>query len=205
MMASQQVVYILSKDPHLIEHLQSIDNAQFVTKAVNSLQALKEVACQGLVIVDVGCIRWGAQDWVRFFQEHLVLVASLKPTDSEGQQALVMGAKAYTHAYSSAEQWRRVLEHVLEGQVWLGASLLSRLLNQIATASTNQDTLWQQHLTAREIEVAQRAGRGFSNQQIAQDLDISERTVRAHLSSVFAKLNVEDRLSLALLIHGLLE
>lgn len=203
-MAIKQVVYILSKDPHLIQHLETIENAQFVTQAVNSLQELTETAKRQLVIVDVDCIHWGAEEWVQFFQDHLVLVASLKPTDSEGQRAFVMGAKAYTHAYSSPEQWRRVLEHVLDGQVWLGASLLSRLLNQISTALPSTSTQWQKDLTPREIEVAQQAARGLSNQQIAQALAISERTVRAHLSSVFTKLGVEDRLSLALLIHGLL-
>ncbi|HLS21367.1 MAG TPA: response regulator transcription factor [Paenalcaligenes sp.] len=204
-MTEKHVVYILSKDPHLIRHLEGIKDAQFVTKAVNSLQDLTAAARQQLVIVDVDCIHWGAREWERFFQDHLVLVASLKPSDSEGQRAFVMGAKAYNHAYSSAEQWRRVLEHVLDGQVWLGASLLSRLLNQISTVVPTETTDWQKNLTPREIDVAQRAARGFSNQQIAQDLDISERTVRAHLGSVFAKLQVQDRLSLALLIHGLLE
>jgi len=198
-------VYILSEDPYLIQHLEGIQNAQFVTTTVKSIQELTAIAKQQLVIVDVDCIHWDASQWQQFFQDQLVLVASLKPSDAEGQRAFIMGAKAYTHAYSSPEQWRRVIKHVLDGQVWLGASLLTRLLSQIGAQVTPKDNQWQKGLTPREIDVAQRAALGHSNQQIAQDLDISERTVRAHLSSVFSKLNISDRLTLALFVHGLLE
>lgn len=198
-------VYLLSHDPYLIQHLEGIKNAQFVTATVKSIQDLTAQAKEQLVIVDVDRIHWDSDEWQRFFQEHLVLVASLKPNDPEGQRALVMGAKAYVHAYSSPSQWHRVLEHVLDGQVWLGASLLSRLLNQIGQQVPEGSAGWQNALTPREVDVAQRAALGHTNQQIAQDLDISERTVRAHLSSAFSKLEVSDRLSLALKIHGLLE
>ncbi|HLS18011.1 MAG TPA: response regulator transcription factor [Paenalcaligenes sp.] len=198
-------VYLLSHDPYLIQHLEGIENAQFVTTAIKSIQELTDQAKAQLVIVDVDRIHWDSDEWRRFFQEHLVLVASLKPNDPEGQRALVMGAKAYVHAYSSPAQWHRVLKHVLDGQVWLGASLLSRLLNQIGQQVPEGATDWQSALTPREVDVAQRAALGHTNQQIAQDLDISERTVRAHLGSAFSKLGVSDRLSLALKVHGLLE
>lgn len=202
---SETRVYLLSEDPYLIQHLEGIGNAQFVTSAISSIQELIQQAKHQLVIVDVGCIHWDSSEWQRFFQEQMVLVASLSPSDAEGQRALVMGAKAYVHAYSSPEQWHRVLKHVLEGQVWLGASLLSRLLSQIGQHVQSTDERWQADLTPREIDVAQRAALGHSNQLIAQDLDITERTVRAHLSSAFNKLGVSDRLSLALKVHGLLQ
>lgn len=201
---SKVKVYLLSHDPYLIQHLEGIKNAQFVTIAIKSIQELTDQAQEQLVIVDVECIHWDDAEWQRFFQEHLVLVASLRPNDPEGQRAIVMGAKAYVHAYSSPAQWHRVLSHVLEGQVWLGASLLSRLLSQIGARVPETTMEWASGLTPREIDVAQRAALGHTNQHIAQDLAITERTVRAHLSSVFSKLGVNDRLSLALKVHGLL-
>src|SRR5690625_5662633 len=94
-----------------------------------------------------------------------------------------MGAKAYVHAYSSPAQWHRVLKHVLDGQVWLGASLLSRLLNQIGQQVPEGETDWQSALTPREVDVAQRAALGLTNQQLALALYNSERTVRDHLGS----------------------
>ena len=57
-------------------------------------------------------------------------------------------------------------------------------------------------LTAREREIALQIGGGSSNKTIAQRLGITERTVKAHLGSAFAKLGVHDRLQLALLVTG---
>jgi DNA-binding NarL/FixJ family response regulator len=62
---------------------------------------------------------------------------------------------------------------------------------------------WAQALSSREAEVARLAAVGHSNADIAQKLLITERTVRAHLSAVFEKLHVGDRLQLALQVHGI--
>ena len=53
-------------------------------------------------------------------------------------------------------------------------------------------------LTPRELQVAQMVHLGGNNKMIARELDISERTVKAHLSAIFRKLKIENRLHLAL-------
>jgi two-component system NarL family response regulator len=58
------------------------------------------------------------------------------------------------------------------------------------------------NLTRREYEIATLVGNGESNKQIARRLDITERTVKAHLTEVFRKLDVGDRLKLALIVKG---
>ena len=57
-------------------------------------------------------------------------------------------------------------------------------------------------LTKRETQVAQAVADGCSNREIAERLNISERTVKARLTSVFQKLDVRDRVQLALLMRG---
>jgi DNA-binding NarL/FixJ family response regulator len=57
-------------------------------------------------------------------------------------------------------------------------------------------------LTKRERQVAKAVADGLSNREIAARLSISERTVKARLTSVFQKLNVRDRVQLALLLRG---
>ncbi len=57
-------------------------------------------------------------------------------------------------------------------------------------------------LTGREVEVARAVARGSSNKEIARQLGITERTVKAHIGSVFQKLNARDRLHLALIVNG---
>ena len=56
-------------------------------------------------------------------------------------------------------------------------------------------------LTPRELQVARMVHKGGNNKTIARKLDISERTVKAHLSSIFRKLNIENRLHLAIFFH----
>jgi DNA-binding NarL/FixJ family response regulator len=57
-------------------------------------------------------------------------------------------------------------------------------------------------LTGREQEVSRAVAKGSSNKEIARQLGITERTVKAHIGSVFQKLNVRDRLHLALIFNG---
>ena len=57
-------------------------------------------------------------------------------------------------------------------------------------------------LTKRERQVAQAVADGLSNREIAERLSISERTVKARLTSVFQKVDVRDRVQLALLLRG---
>lgn len=57
-------------------------------------------------------------------------------------------------------------------------------------------------LTEREKEIALLVSKASSNKRIASRLDVTERTVKAHLSSIFRKTNTHDRLQLALLLNG---
>ena len=198
----KNTVYVFSQDEFVLQHLSQINNELFVTREIGCFQGLTSLPQGQTVIVDAGLVRWESPSWKKVCGQHFILIASLKPSDVEGQQMFVLGAKAYAHAYSSISQWHQIIKHVLEGNVWVGESLLSRLLSQISSRLLSS-TAWQQGLTPREIDVAQRIALGHSNQLIAQDLAITERTVRAHVSSIFNKLGVSDRLALALKVHGI--
>lgn len=136
-----------------------------------------------------------------------ILVASPKPNDEQGRKFLAAGAKGYIHAYATLGGLDTALTAIANGGVWMGASLLSMLLQQVSRGSppAGGPAHWADGLTPREIEVAERAARGLANQAIADQLGITERTVRAHISSVFEKLGVADRLMLALRVHGISE
>jgi DNA-binding NarL/FixJ family response regulator len=61
---------------------------------------------------------------------------------------------------------------------------------------------WAAPLTERERQVAQAVAAGASNKEIARQLGITERTIKAHTGAIFEKLAVRDRLQLSLLVHG---
>lgn len=152
---------------------------------------------------------WTADAWRPVLQNDQirVIAASSNPKDDEAMLALDAGCAAYCHAFSDAVTLKQVREVVEAGSVWIGKNLMQRLLQSvnraIPAATTTQANGWREGLTQREIEVAILAANGASNHAIAIQCGISERTVKAHLSAVFVKLNITDRLQLALRVHGI--
>lgn len=151
---------------------------------------------------------WNVPAWQNMLQseQFRVIAASSNPHDEEAMLALDAGCAAYCHAFSDAATLKQVREVVDTGHVWIGKSLMQRLLhgvNHTVKVQPQPDKGWREALTQREIEVAVLAANGASNSAIASQCAISERTVKAHLSAVFTKLNITDRLQLALRVHGI--
>jgi len=151
---------------------------------------------------------WNHADWQRVLKNPKlkVIATSSNPQDDEAIEALDTGCAGYCHAYADHQTLLQVKQVVQVGQVWIGATLMQRLIRNaghVAHMAPTADTNWRADLTDREHEVAVLAANGASNQRIAIDCKITERTVKAHLSSVFSKLNITDRLQLALRVHGI--
>ncbi|WP_417069544.1 helix-turn-helix transcriptional regulator [Niveibacterium terrae] len=134
--------------------------------------------------------------------ENLLILASARPDDAEALLAIENGFSGYCHAFASIEQLHQVVSVVASGELWVGRSLVTRLIRAVDRTPAHTSA-WATDLTGRESEIARRAANGESNADIANALGISERTVKSHLSSVFEKLKVADRLQLALRVHGI--
>lgn len=152
-----------------------------------------------------------SQEWVastideiiKHFPEPRIIVLANVPDQRQAVDVLKLGAAGYCHAYLPAKVLREVRAVVEHGGLWLGQELLQRLITVSTTLVGNQPQRIAEltaKLTPREKEVALEAARGLSNKQIARDLNITERTVKAHLKHIFERLNVKDRLQLALLL-----
>jgi DNA-binding NarL/FixJ family response regulator len=105
-------------------------------------------------------------------------------------------------------QLQNVVQAVQQGELWIRRTLSWHLLNELVMITQEKNKIKQvvgellANLTRREYEIATLVGNGESNKQIARRLDITERTVKAHLTEVFRKLDVADRLKLALIVKG---
>lgn len=99
----------------------------------------------------------------------------------------------------------KAVQVILEGEYWIPRKLITRVISEIASDTDEvvsspdgpEDSLIST-LTPRELQVARMVHMGGNNKMIARELDISERTVKAHLSAIFRKLDIENRLHLAL-------
>jgi DNA-binding NarL/FixJ family response regulator len=126
-----------------------------------------------------------------------VIVLSSTPDDSAAVDWLGHGAAGYLHAFSIPETLRQAMAVVESGGLWVGAGLMQQLCARFGQIAKSQHALMAQ-LTDREREVVHFLKMGMSNKSIAKQMDISERTVKAHLTAIFTKFDVSDRIQLLL-------
>lgn len=134
-----------------------------------------------------------------------IVILSNVPGDDESLAVLEAGAAGYTNSLAIPAVLRQIAAVVENGGLWVGPSLLQRLIAGMATRSAQINNSQLSKLSAREKEVALAVASGASNKEIARRLEISERTVKAHLTATFERLGVRDRLQLSLLINGMPE
>jgi two-component system NarL family response regulator len=139
----------------------------------------------------------------------LVLLAS-SPSERQAVFALVAGARGYCDRNIAPSQVKKAVEVVQRGEIWIGRHVVPHLLRRISSltpagpdAGPGGRRLPRRFdfLAPRERQIALLVGSGANNKEIAERLGISESTVKAHLTSVFRKLDVPDRLRLALFVR----
>ncbi len=136
-----------------------------------------------------------------------IILFTRTPNDEEGVAALMRGAKGYCHRNIDPALLRKAIKAIQKGEIWVGRRIIPHLLKELTslTMRRQKDSAANperdlDRLTPREREVAQLVSNGASNKEIATQLNITERTVKAHLTAIFRKLGVSDRLRLALLV-----
>lgn len=127
-----------------------------------------------------------------------VMVVSSNPTTEEALTALEGGARGYCHAFAVPALLQEIAKVLAMGGLWVGPELLSRFVGAIRRQLPESADLMESPLSSRELEVARAVAAGQSNKEVAAQLGITERTVKAHLGAVFEKLQVRDRLQLTL-------
>jgi two-component system nitrate/nitrite response regulator NarL len=132
-----------------------------------------------------------------------VVTMSYAPNDEEALSMMSAGVYGYCHAMAAPEQLQEIAAVVARGSVWVGMDLMQRMLSLAVTTDGKgvPPEALLADLTPRERMVAEQVGLGASNRKISESLAIAERTVKAHLSAVFEKLQVRDRVQLALLMN----
>ena len=133
-----------------------------------------------------------------------VVVLSNAPTQEEAANVLSVGVLGYCHAYSSSKVLVQVRSVVVNGSVWVGSEMLQYLIatsRKIVSESSENVANRLAKLSPREQQVAKQVSEGLTNKGIARNLNITERTVKAHISACFITLGVKDRLQLAPILN----
>lgn len=179
------------------------DDMEVVAEAENGEEALRMAALQSpnVVLMD---LRMPVMDGVRatqrmreVFPDIKVLILTTFDDDELVFDGLRAGAIGYLLKDVSSERLYEAIRAAAKGEYFLQPSITAKVLNEFVrlprSAPVRSDPL-SESLSPREMEILKLVGTGISNREIAERLVISEGTVKNHLSSILAKMEVKDRL-----------
>ncbi|WP_373036709.1 response regulator transcription factor [Sulfurimonas sp.] len=131
-----------------------------------------------------------------------VIVLERAPEITTGKMLLSHGVKAYGNSRMLTNHYMQMIEVVKNGNIWTYPALTAKLVKSKSRDSLNEDAkkLLENRLSKKEQEVVYLILEGLTNDAIASRLEITTRTVKAHVSAIFSKLHINDRVSLILLL-----
>ena len=134
-----------------------------------------------------------------------VIVLTTFDADEYVLRALAAGASGFLLKDTAPEDIVAAVHKVAAGEPMLSPSVTTTLIQQVTSQRSPERSLEAQaridRLTERERDVALAVGRGLSNAEIARELYLSVPTVKAHIGRLFQKLEVDNRVQIALYVH----
>ena len=183
--------------------LGSEDRIEVVAEAEDGEEAIAKA--QGLVpdvvLMDVRMPRINGIEAARRIRDILpstkILMLTVSDEEDDLYEAIKAGANGYLLKEISVEDVADAIHAVVQGQSLITPSMASKLLNEfnsLARQAAAQEQLPVPVLTARELEVLKLVARGMSNRDVADQLFISENTVKNHVRNILEKLHLHSRM-----------
>ncbi len=130
-----------------------------------------------------------------------VLVLTACDEKEEHVRAFRLGAKGVILKDSARQTLMQAIRTVCQGEVWMDPRMSGALAEELSHIGTEGDpisTRQENGLTERELEIVRLVASGYKNKEVGATLAISERTVKTHLTNIFQKLGVRDRVGLVM-------
>jgi two-component system nitrate/nitrite response regulator NarL len=128
------------------------------------------------------------------------LVLTAEVGDADVVHALRRGARGVVLKHASTELLLKAIRSVIAGEYWIGRAYIADLIDSMRERIDRTGAVPQRPtfgLTPRQLEIASAIVEGATNQDIAQQFSISAKTVKYHLTNMFDKLGVSNRVELA--------
>jgi two-component system nitrate/nitrite response regulator NarL len=180
---------------------------QVVAEACDGNEALKliEKLRPDILLLDMSMPKVSGMDVLRSLAEssnHTTMHTILLSGALEGEEitrAIELGARGIVLKDSAAQMLFKSIAAVMAGEYWIGRQSFANCIEALKQhRHTAKKTPKNFGLTAREMEVLDKAVSGLSNKEIATQFVISEQTVKHHITNIFDKLGVYNRLELTL-------
>ena len=199
---------LVSDQPLRLEGLVSIfdrppsEGKPPLIPVAGALQELLSRPCLEYLVIDLdsSAAGLGFLDTIRRSRPSLkLIVIGPEGNDELVMEAIISGARAYLDLMADDEMVRQAIDVVTSGAIWAPRRLLSKLIDRLLkvpdTALTSANT---PHLTDREKQVLELILMARSNREIARQLGIEERTVKAHVGRLMRKTGADNRIELTM-------
>ena len=137
-------------------------------------------------------------------KKNKIMILSRTPDFDQAQQFLQNGAMGYGNAMMHETYLLSAFQTIKDGNIWLHPPFLTKLIVQVRDDNIHKEISSHKLdvLSPREKEVALLLGDGKSHYEISEILSITVRTIKAHATAIYSKLDIKDRLALSLIIHA---
>ena len=179
------------------------DHIEVVAEAENGEEAIQKAQelAPDVVLMDVRMPRVNGIEAARAIRAEVpttkILMLTVSDEEEDLFEAVKAGANGYLLKEISVEEVAEAIRAVVQGQSLISPSMASKLLNEFNAMSKRAEEKQQfpaPALTSRELEVLKLVAKGMSNREIADELYISENTVKNHVRNILEKLHLHSRM-----------
>jgi NarL family two-component system response regulator LiaR len=182
----------------LLEDISVIGEAEDGTQAVELVRKLiPDVVLMDLVMPDMDGISATQQVLALGLNTKVIALTSFSE-DDKVFPAIQAGASSYLLKNVSPDDLVEAIRAVHRGEARLHPDITRKLMQQVSKIPAPNHDLTINELTEREKEVLRLVATGMNNREIAQELFISEKTVKTHVSNILGKLNLDQRTQLVI-------
>lgn len=199
----EEAIRVMIADDHsliregLRQLLEFDGSIQVVGEAANGVECLDKLEKYDpeVLLLDINMPEKNGIDVLKKMKEDKSPVKVLILTVHNELEYLInavdIGVEGYIMKDSDSSELKKAIRAVRDGENYIQSSLLPALNNRLLNRDVDKDKVAS--LTNRELEVLVQVANGMFNKEIALNLNISERTVKNHISNIFKKIDVSDR------------
>ena len=182
----QGLAQLLNGEPDFIVCAEA-ENARKAMQAIADVKpdvAIIDITLQGTNGIEL------IKNIVAQWPELPILVLSMHDEALYAERALRAGAKGYVMKQEATEKLTGALRRIISGQIYVSEKLADKMMRKAIDGKAMQDASPVSVLSDRELEVLQLIGQGHGTRQIAEDLNLSVKTIESHRAHIKEKLNL---------------